>query len=265
MDYNFKEHLEKARELYQQGSEAALRYCALELRFAIECHVYNQLRAGLGKIPESVINTWQPPQAIKSLCMFEETADKDLRVIISGDDGENIEIEYKNIKYKDLNKWYNTLGSYLHQPTIKNKNFVIDNGKLEVIISKLSHIAEYNLITLHRGYERIKCEKCDKDILFTRNYIEKHNKLHCQNQGCRNYVIIRVAQDNRFESFQTANIPCFKCDNKIAMHLCDIEDGSRIICKKCKNEHIVRKFIYSGDTVIPIPEYTFEHANGISE
>ncbi|MGR7242931.1 hypothetical protein ACU619_23760 [Klebsiella aerogenes] len=265
MDYNFKEHLEKARQLYEQGSDATLRYCALELRFAIECHVYNQLRAGLGKIPESVINTWQPPQAIKALCMFEETADKDLKVTISGGEGEDIEVEYKNIQYKDLSKWYNTLGSYLHQPTIKNKNFEIDSGKLESIISKLSHIAECNLITFHRGYEKIKCEKCGKEILFTRNYVEKHNKLSCQNQGCRNYVIIRVAQDNNIESFQTAIIPCLKCNNEIVIPLCDIEDGSHVTCKKCKNEHMVRKFIQSEDKVIPVPEYTFEHTNGISE
>ena len=43
MGYDYKEHIINAKRLYEIGDNASLRYCALELRFAIECHVYIQL------------------------------------------------------------------------------------------------------------------------------------------------------------------------------------------------------------------------------
>lgn len=265
MEYNFNEHLKNANRLYQLGDNASLRYCALELRFAIECHVYIQLRASLGEIPESVISTWQPPQAIKTLCMFEETADKDLKVIISGGGVEDITAEYKNIKYQDLSKWYNTLGSYLHQPTIKKQEFKIDRSKLQLILLKLTELCDRNLIVLSRGYDKIQCQKCGKDILFTKSYVEKYNKLYCQNLDCHNYLVIRFAGDGVIESFQSVSIPCFKCGEKYSMHLCDVEDGVEFICKVCKNNHVLKLFIYSQDKVAPVPDFTFEKATLIDD
>lgn len=259
MGYDFKEHISNAKRLYEIGDNTSLRYCALELRFAIECHVYIQLRAGLGKIPETVINTWQPPQAIKSLCMFEETADQDLKVTITCDDSYEITASYKNIKYKDLSKWYNTLGSFLHQPTIKKQEFQVDKNKLSSILAKLAELCDQQLITFHRGYEQIKCEKCKKEIIFTKDYVKKHNKIDCQNAGCPNFVIIRLAPDGKYESFQSAGVPCFICGERIHISLCDMKDGAEFYCKKCKNKHVIKKFIFSQGTVVPIPEFTFEN------
>ncbi|MCX9322020.1 hypothetical protein IGP50_12325 [Escherichia coli] len=260
MGYDYKEHISNAKRLYEIGDNASLRYCALELRFAIECHVYIQLRAGLGTIPETVINTWQPPQAIKSLCMFEETADQDLKVTITCDDSNEITANYKNIKYKDLNKWYNTLGSFLHQPTIKKQEFQVDKNKLNSILSNLAELCDHQLITFHRDYEKIKCEKCKKEIIFTENYVKKNNKIDCQNAGCHNYVIIRLAPDGTYESFQSAVVACFICGEKNHILLCDMEDGAELYCKTCKNKHVIKKAIFSQDKVAPIPEFTFENS-----
>ncbi|EMZ5860601.1 hypothetical protein ABEH95_003000 [Yersinia enterocolitica] len=265
MTYDFKEHLEKAHSLYKLGDNASLRYCALELRLAIECHVYNQLKTSLGNIPESVINTWQPPQAIKSLCMFEDTADMDLEMIISEKEGNDVIIKYKNIKYKDLNKWYNTLGSYLHQPTIKKQVLAITQDKLRPIIVKLTEISEFNTMTFSRGYEKIRCEKCGKDILLTKRYIEKNNKLHCQNENCESYAIIRLDPAGAIESFQCVQIPCFKCGTKHSMLLCDIDAESEFICKVCENKHFIKKCICSQEVAYPVPEYSFESTLPIYE
>lgn len=260
MGYDYKEHISNAKRLYEIGDNASLRYCALELRFAIECHVYIQLRAGLGTIPETVINTWQPPQAIKSLCMFEETADQDLKVTITCDDSNEITANYKNIKYKDLNKWYNTLGSFLHQPTIKKQEFQVDKDKLNSILSNLAELCDHQLITFHRGYEKIKCEKCKKEIIFTKSYVKKNNKIDCQNAGCHNYVIIRLAPDGTYESLQSAVVACFICGEKNHISLCDMEDGAELYCKTCKNKHVIKKAIFSQDKVVPMPEFTFENS-----
>lgn len=260
MQYNFKEHLDQANSLYKIGDNPSLRYCALELRLAIECHVYNQLKGSLGEIPETVINTWQPPQAIKTLCMFQETADKDLHIEITGENIEAIEVTYKNIKYQDLNKWYNTLGSYLHQPTIKKKTSSIDKVKLEKILQNLTELSESNLIIFNPGYEKIKCDKCGSEILYTKKYLEKTERLYCQKMDCKNYLVIRSEPDNNFASFQSITIPCFECDTKNSMPLCDIDAELAFTCKVCKKTHLVKKFICLNEKIAPVPEFTFESA-----
>ncbi|MCM7230254.1 hypothetical protein M8Q33_16340 [Enterobacter hormaechei] len=258
MSYNFKHHLDKATELYATKELSSLRYCALELRLAIEAHVYNQLKASLGNIPEKVVNTWQPPQAIRMLCMFDEVSDMDLYVTISGEDMEAIKVNYNNIKYKDMQKWYNTLGSYLHQPIIKKiDNFKMDADKLGEVIEKLQRLLQGNLITLNRGYSKIQCEKCLKDILFTEHYMTNNEKLECQNPGCKNYAIIRKAEDGVNESFQKANVPCFSCGEKHSLFLYDIDAQIGFTCKKCGNVHQIASFIHSQNNVVPVPSFSF--------
>ncbi|HCB2234949.1 TPA: hypothetical protein ACNCEJ_004601, partial [Escherichia coli] len=165
-----------------------------------------------------------------------------------------------NIKYKDLNKWYNTLGSFLHQPTIKKQEFQVDKDKLNSILSNLAELCDHQLITFHRGYEKIKCEKCKKEIIFTKSYVKKNNKIDCQNAGCHNYVIIRLAPDGTYESLQSAVVACFICGEKNHISLCDMEDGAELYCKTCKNKHVIKKAIFSQDKVVPIPEFTFENS-----
>lgn len=258
MGYDIKGHLAKAKSLCQLGDVTSLRYCALELRLAIESHVYNQLKASLGNLPESVVNKWQPPQAIKTLCMFEETADMNLYVEITGEGIPPIKAEYNNIKYKDLSKMYNSLGSYLHQATIKKQEVIIEKSKLEEILLTLMRLSETNLITFSRGYETIDCEKCKKAIMFTKNYLEKYNRLDCQSSGCNNYAIVRIALDGTTESFQSAQIPCFNCGERYSMSLCDIDAESGFVCKACNNKHEIKKFIYSLGKVTPVPNFSFE-------
>lgn len=232
MGYQVKPHLDRAKSFLLSDNVDSLRYASLELRLAIEAHVYNQLKATMDKIPESVINTWQPQKAIKLLCEFEETADMDLHVIIrnegegegEGEDEDVINAEYKNIKSKDLNKWYNSIGSNLHQPTIKNsENYKINKQKLIDLHVELERIEGYGLIAFTRPYSTINCEACHKDILYNEFYIMKHSILECQNQGCKNYYLIRKATDGVNEFTCYATIMCWTCEEKMSFHFFELD------------------------------------------
>ncbi|WP_256849919.1 hypothetical protein [Pantoea sp. Fr-CA_6] len=259
MKYQVKAHLDRARELLKSNEEHSLRYASLELRFAIEAHVYNQLRAGMDKIPESVMNTWQPPQAIRLLSDFEETADKDLYMEISTPEGEKETIAYKNIKYSDLKKIYNALGSNLHQPTLKKvDNYKINKQVIQDALEKMDETQGYNLISFHRPYDIINCGKCKKDILFTKHYVSNNSILKCQSQGCKNYYVIRLSGDDGVEHFCSATFNCMSCESKISLHLFELDEGGDFACKQCGNEYEVTNGIFSNGHVSKMPKFNFD-------
>lgn len=265
MKYQVKPHLDRARNLLLSDEEHSLRYASLELRFAIEAHVYNQLRAGMDKIPESVINTWQPPQAIKLLSEFEDTADKDLHVEISTPDGDKETISYKNIKYSDLRKLYNSLGSNLHQPTIKKADdYKINKQTIQNALKKLDETQGYNLIVFHRPYDVINCNKCKKDILYTKHFISNNSILNCQSQGCKNYYVLRLVEGDGIEHFCSAAFYCKSCDTEISFYLYELDEGGDFTCKKCGKEYEITNGIFSNDQVTKMPKFNFDESNNIA-
>lgn len=260
MSYQVKPHLDRAKSFLLSDDVDSLRYASLELRLAIEAHVYNQLKASMGKIPESVIDTWQPPQAIKLLSEFEETADMDLYVTIGSEEGLDFNAAYKNIKYSNLRKWYNSIGSNLHQPTIKNsENYKINKQKLIDLHVELERIQGYGLIVFTRPYRTINCEACHKDILYNDFYIMKHSILECQNQGCKNYYLIRKATDEVNEITCYATIKCWTCEEKMSFHFFELDKaGFSFKCKTCGREYEVSNSIISQKNIVPLPKFTFE-------
>lgn len=261
MGYQVKPHLDRAKTFLLSDDVDSLRYASLELRLAIEAHVYNQLKATMDKIPESVINTWQPQKAIKLLCEFEETADMDLHVTVrnEGEDEDVINVEYKNIKSKDLNKWYNSIGSNLHQPTIRNaENYKINKKKLIDLHMELERIQGYGLIAFSRPYRTINCEACHKDILYNDFYIKEHSKLECQSQGCKNYYLIKTATDGITEFTCSARINCWACNEQMSFNFFELNEGFLFKCKPCGREYEVRNSIVSQKAVVLLPKFNFD-------
>jgi hypothetical protein len=67
-------HVARATELLDKADDALLPYAALELRMAMEAIAYGKLRAFATRIPTSVLDKWQPPQAMRALLEFEPHA-----------------------------------------------------------------------------------------------------------------------------------------------------------------------------------------------
>jgi len=111
----------RAQQLLAEPTAENLRYAALELRLCIEALTYEKLRAFSDMVPEAVLATWQPPQAVKALLEFEPTADRTFTLFAGVE--EQPGIASKNMQYVGqhtalrltwLRKHYHKLGSLLH-------------------------------------------------------------------------------------------------------------------------------------------------------
>ena len=195
-DKNF--HFTNAKVLLEKDDLQSIRYACLELRYFIEAHVYERLFAETEVLPKTVIETWQPNKAIKFLAMFDDLADKDIVVSLSANDGKDLaKIEYNNLSIKELNKLYNSLGSYLHLPMPKKiSTYTINKSKVTNILGKLERVTKGNLIIMNAKYEKFSCEACHSDITFTRKYVEENDSIKCQNDQCGIEHGIRINENS---------------------------------------------------------------------
>lgn len=82
MEFNKENCLNRARKLLENEDDTILRYVCLELRFCIESITYEKLKTYIKRLPFSIIEKWQPPQAIKALRELEPLADEDFELFI---------------------------------------------------------------------------------------------------------------------------------------------------------------------------------------
>jgi hypothetical protein len=231
-------HYKKAKSLLESDDLQSLRYACLELRYFIEAHVYQQLLAGAEEIPRTIIETWQPNKAIKLLSNFDDLADKDLHLSVFSEDGELKDlITYINIPIKDLNKLYNSLGSYLHLPMPKKlSSYKIDKNIIVKIFNQLERLTTGNLMVFKANYEFFPCEACGQNILYTQHYVKSNESIECQNDSCRIEHAIRASENG--VSFGSRYVfECGVCHKDAAVFFSKIEDGYRFKCDHCKTEY----------------------------
>lgn len=231
-------HYERAQSLLENGDLPSLRYACLELRYFIEAHVYQQLLAGADEIPRTIIETWQPNKAIKLLSAFDDLADKDLHLSIFGEDGElKNTITYNNIPIKDLNKLYNSLGSYLHLPMPKKlSGYKIDKKKIITLLKQLSKLTTGNLMVVKGNYEYFHCQACGQNILYTNHYLESNESIACQNDSCGIEHAIRKS-DDRISFGAKYIFDCGVCHKETSVLFSKIEDGYKFGCEHCDTEY----------------------------
>jgi hypothetical protein len=235
-DKNF--HFTNAKVLLEKDDLQSIRYACLELRYFIEAHVYERLFAETEVLPKTVIETWQPNKAIKFLAMFDDLADKDIVVSLSANDGKDLaKIEYNNLSIKELNKLYNSLGSYLHLPMPKKiSTYTINKSKVTNILGKLERVTKGNLIIMNAKYEKFSCEACHSDITFTRKYVEENDSIKCQNDQCGIEHGIRI-NENSVEFGSKYVFNCGVCDEKVSIFHSHIEDLYSFQCDNCKTQY----------------------------
>lgn len=130
MTVNFRqrarEALARAKDEMASGSDARLHYAALESRMAIECVTYERARSYAEELPPTEYEAWQPGKLMKELLEIDPDADASGTLSFGIEDvpGEQAK-EMKTLgaekvfKLAAIKKSYDALGSYLHQPTLK--------------------------------------------------------------------------------------------------------------------------------------------------
>jgi hypothetical protein len=143
--------LSRAEHLLKKNDEDLLRYVCLELRLCLEAIAYEKLRTYATRLPDAILNTWQPPQAIRALLEFEPLADQDFVLRISPESEPGVPTgewttlgTHRTVPLSLLRKSYNKLGHYLHVPQPGSdrctKSLGPSREKLEQIVAELKPV-----------------------------------------------------------------------------------------------------------------------------
>jgi transcription elongation factor Elf1 len=236
--YNKNFHFNNAKTLLKNDDLQSIRYACLELRYFIEAHVYERLYRETEILPKQVIDTWQPNKAIKFLSMFDELADKDLVLSTHDNDGNKVtEIKYNNLSIKELNKLYNSLGSYLHLPMPKKAStYTIKKAKIIKIFDQLERVTNGNLMIVSKAYDKFSCQACGSDIVFTRKYAEENDSIKCQNDNCGIEHAVKV-NDTSVEFGAKYIFDCGGCNEQVSIFHSHIKDLYAFQCDSCEMQY----------------------------
>ena len=163
--------LTRAEHLLEKNDDDLLRYACLELRFCLEAIAYDKLRTYAKRLPEAILRTWQPPQAIRALLEFEPLADQDFTLRISPESelgvptGEWVNLgTHRTLRLSWLRKSYNKLGHYLHVPmpgAEEPANFIGPSRReLEGIIAALKPVVESAIDSSVAAVLDFECSVC---------------------------------------------------------------------------------------------------------
>jgi predicted RNA-binding Zn-ribbon protein involved in translation (DUF1610 family) len=241
----------RAQALMAEASHESLRYAALELRLCIEALTYEKLGAFSKMVPEEVLRTWQPPQAVKALLEFEPRADRTF-VLYAG-----IEEEYgkpaKDINYVGkhsslrlgwLRKHYNKLGNLLHVPAVGDQRAPNVSGLKEYLAEVVADLQEPLQSTITGGTFReifsFTCSECGKPVIANVDTVREKNKAICLNPQCKAEYFAQVNETEQ-ATFQLI-VTVFECadescDGTVSVENRKLDVGVEFKCPKCRLRH----------------------------
>src|SRR6267143_6088324 len=124
-----RQHLEKATRLLATGDDDDLIYACLELRKSLEAYAYSLLQRYLSEVPLRAVETWQADKVLKELLAIDPKAGSSYTLRMKRNASENEAAgewrklgEDRRLPGDYVRKSYQTLGSFLHVPTIRRSN-----------------------------------------------------------------------------------------------------------------------------------------------
>ena len=144
-----RECVSRARDLLARGDEPSARHACLELRFAIEYITYDQLQVYMKEVSDDALKKWTPKQVISELLEVDPYADQSCTIAFGLEHTYGISPppeemhllgQDRRFSMKWANKNHNTLGNFLHAPTMHQ----IESGgapTLADIIEKATDVA----------------------------------------------------------------------------------------------------------------------------
>lgn len=118
--------LSRADDELNSQADARVRYAALELRSAMEALVYDRLLLYEEELPAKELATWQPRKVFEVLLALDEHADSSSSLSYGIEPSPGVRPEFMTfagtervLSTRDLKKYYDKLGSFLHAPTVQ--------------------------------------------------------------------------------------------------------------------------------------------------
>lgn len=184
MNPNFRhrarEALQRAKTEMASGSDERLSYAALELRMAIECVTYERAKSYEQELPPLDYDVWQPEKLMRELLELDPLADASGTLSFGKESEPGVPAKEmkalgseKVFNMQDIKDSYNALGSFLHQPTMrqlnsgKERNWQKVRARCDELVQKLEKVLSSSVFNVNFGvFTKFKCmnDDCGGDI-----------------------------------------------------------------------------------------------------
>lgn len=243
-----KASLAKATDLLNSNDDAKLKYACLDLRECIESLAYDLLTAYLKEVPLKALTTWQPDKVMRELLRIDPYADQSshIRVRREGRDGEpdgrwSSKGEDRRLDSEVLSRSYQTLGNFLHVPTIKQaaKNTPFDakvvRERAGEIRSALAHVLDAKIWNANFGdFSTFNCTECEAPIQRRKAVLERDEDVECGN--CGQKFIVEPQSDGTFFFIPASfSWECAACKVRREIVQSKAREGLDVSCPACKD------------------------------
>ena len=242
------ECLSRAKVLIEESRPEALRYAALELRFAIEAITYAKLQSYSARLPQSVIAKWQPPQAMIALLEVEPMADQSYTIRMGveesfGEGSSQMQTwgRHEALDCKWLSKHYNKLGNLLHAPALNSKRPLQDGEVtkyLRDILVRLQKVVDAPILGGSlASVATFPCEVCGETIIRNWEGAIASQKAECLNPNCRAEYAALVNGEKLEFRLEATEFQCLKCGTRNTIENRHLIIGTEFRCSSCKVLH----------------------------
>lgn len=237
-----------AKKYCDDGGYDNLLLCTLKLRMCLESLSYEKIVPFDKKLDLSELKVWQPRQLIKFLSRDLEPLTNQnytLEIFKKEPNGENSEEpvfsgKCRVLTFKEISKYYDKLGSFLHSPTIAQ----IESDSITTLDKMVSTCRELLLIieevldsTVWSAQpfntHSCKCHRCNKPVVCYVPLGKLPKQLEVTCNACKLEIAVSVGEDGKsiFEPILSYG-DCL-CGKKLSMFRSDFKEGTTVECDEC--------------------------------
>lgn len=258
IDYRHRarQHIQRAKDLLaDQESSENLRFACLRLRMAIEALSYDRLQAYLAEVSNEVMKKWTPKQVLAELLFIDPTADSTSQLWVGIQEQPNVpskDMKFIGTDERFTAKWatkaHNTLGNFLHEPTIAQIQAGTENDQTArhragEILKELERVLSASVHNINLGvFCTIPCE-CGFTIKRKEEFMKRAKIATCASCG-RMYEMSEGDQPGQFTyRLAQVNYECANCKTEqwVARH--KLEKEPVLVCVECGDKtKVVRVF-----------------------
>jgi hypothetical protein len=243
-----RKHVSEARARLAEPGEAAARQACLSLRMAIEALTYQNLRAYLAETPNSVMAQWTPKRVMDELLAVDPHADRTVTVFFGIEETPGVPAadmqplgEDRRFTQAWGNKAHNALGSFLHEPTIRQS----ETGKAteeqartkaSEIADELDRILATSLFGVNMGQYIVFDCTCGFHVKRRTSVLSPDDKVVCG--GCGKHWIYQEHEGDPPWRFipDGYSFSCLACEATCQFEAHELADGKVVTCDACGAE-----------------------------
>lgn len=242
--HSARQHTQSAKELMATGDDNLLLLAILRLRMAIECLAYELLQSLQDEVDDDTMETWQPGRLIRELKEIDSGIEQDRSISVGvenvqGDTAKEMRSLGTDIRLTApwINKHWNALGSYLHEPTIKQqkegKSFNAYSALLLIadVSSEIERVLASTLFATVFKVEVSKTCECGFKMVRREELLRRDGLIVCAN--CK--TIWGANESEKVWEFvrQFHTFPCPKCKAINHIPAKEIHEDSQLNCADC--------------------------------